>query len=98
MSQCLTCDQLKDRAYLRLIHKKLNNVLSARSCKDCGESNPLVLEFSSGEVVWKLIAEQMPWVKINEVIAKSETVCANCNRLRVAEAVGPFGIPNPDSK
>lgn len=98
MGQCLSCDELKDRAYLRLIHNKLNLVLSSRSCVDCGNNDPLVLEFTSGDAVWKAIAEQTAWVKINQIISKSETVCANCNRLRTAEAVGPFGIPNPDRR
>ena len=96
MSKCLTCDELKDRAYLRLIHKKLNNVLSGRSCVDCGETNTQVLEFDSGDAVWKAIAQQTPWVKINQIISQSASVCANCNRLRTAKAVGPFGIPDPD--
>lgn len=96
MAQCLTCDQLKDKAYLRLIHKKMDLVMSTRVCADCGESDSQLLEFTSGDVVWKMIAEQMPWVKINEAISKSETVCANCNRLRIANSVGPFGIPNPE--
>lgn len=98
MSHCLTCDELKDRAYLRLIHKKLNSVLSGRSCADCGETNVLVLEFDSGDAVWKAIAAQTPWVKINQIISQSTSVCANCNRLRTAEAVGPFGIPDPDRR
>jgi hypothetical protein len=95
MSQCLTCDQLKNRAYINQIHKKLTLIFSSFPCVDCGETDLDLLEFDSGAAVWTAIASEEPWVQVNKIIAKSQVVCANCNRRRLSEKVGRWGIPNP---
>jgi DNA-directed RNA polymerase subunit RPC12/RpoP len=94
VSQCLTCDELKNRAYLNQIHKKLNLIFSSYPCVDCGETEIEVLEFDS-DAVWNAIANEEPWVQVNKIIAKSQVVCANCNRRRLSEKIGRWGIPNP---
>lgn len=93
--QCLTCDQLKNRAYLSQIHRKLELVFSTFPCADCGEQDIELLEFDSGPLVWDAIAREEPWVQINKAVSKSTVVCANCNRKRLSEKVGRWGIPNP---
>lgn len=93
MSQCLTCDELKHRAYAVQITKKLTLIFSTFPCVDCGETDLDVLEFDTGQLVWEAIGDQQPWVKVNGLIAKSQVVCANCNRKRDAERIGRWGIP-----
>lgn len=95
MSQCLTCDELKNRAYVNQIHKKLTLIFSSFPCADCGETDIDVLEFDSGDAVWNAIANEEPWVQVNKIVAKSQVVCASCNRRRLAEKVGRWGIPGP---
>lgn len=91
--ECLTCAELKDRAYVAQISSKLLNHFSANPCVDCGETKPEVLMFSDVHIIWQMIAEQTPWVKINGAIHQQEVVCANCYQIRVSQQIGPWGVP-----
>jgi len=91
--ECLSCKDLKDRANASLISSKLLNHFSSNPCVDCGENQPEVLMFSEVHTIWTMIAEQMPWVKINAAIQKQQVVCANCYQKRIADNVGPWGVP-----
>jgi hypothetical protein len=56
-------------------------------CQDCGEDDPLVLEFDhlgnkSFDIGQALV--QRMWKRILAEIAKCEVVCANCHRRRTA--------------
>jgi hypothetical protein len=60
-------------------------------CRDCGESDPVVLEFDhlgdkSFNVTQKL--EDRNWQVILAEIEKCEVVCANCHRRRTAHRRG----------
>ena len=60
-------------------------------CCDCGEADPVVLEFDhvSGTKVANVSALLLKeWRVILEEIAKCEVVCANCHRRRTAERLG----------
>lgn len=61
-------------------------------CTDCGESDPLVLEFDHlGDDKLFNIAQGVRdrgWGKFVEEIAKCEVVCANCHRRRTARRAG----------
>lgn len=66
--------------------------LVANPCLDCGESDPVVLEFDHvrGEKianVSELILKQNVVLLFNE-IAKCEVVCANCHRRRTGKRAG----------
>jgi hypothetical protein len=91
--KCLNCDELKDKAYVSLISKKLTNHFSANPCVDCGETRLDVLIFSDWNKIISMIAEQEPWPKINGAIHEQEVVCANCHQLRISNKVGPWGVP-----
>jgi hypothetical protein len=60
-------------------------------CLDCGERDPVVLEFDHlGDKAFS-IGQALPyrnWQSILEEIAKCDVVCANCHRRRTAERRG----------
>jgi len=60
---------------------------AAHPCVDCGETDPLVLEFDHlGDKVFTIAAglRDRPWQAILDEIEKCEVVCANCHRRRTA--------------
>lgn len=80
----------------------LEYLLSHR-CVDCGESDPVVLDFDhlrdkianvSAMLKWR-------WSAVLAEIEKCEVVCANCHRRRTAKRIGSFrfrngsGAPSP---
>jgi hypothetical protein len=62
------------------------------ACIDCGESNPLLLDFHHlGEKtvdISTMVRNGMPWSKIESELAKCEPLCANCHRRRTAKEQG----------
>ena len=69
--------------------KKIFNYLKNNSCVDCGNSNPIVLEFDHKDNIKKkfIISSAMgnSWDKIKEEINKCDVRCANCHRIRTAK-------------
>jgi hypothetical protein len=69
----------------------IQNYLLNNPCVDCGESNPVVLEFDhKGEVpkfraVSSLIRGRFSLKKIKEEIIKCDVRCANCHRKKTAK-------------
>ena len=60
-------------------------------CSDCGESDPVVLEFDhQGEKLFTIGQDlcDRNWTSILNEIAKCEVVCANCHRRRTARRRG----------
>ena len=68
--------------------------LRAHPCVDCGESNPLVLEFDhlrdKIDNVSSLVRRLSNWAAIEAEIEKCEVVCANCHRIRTAKRGGSY--------
>lgn len=62
--------------------------LLTHPCVDCGESNPLVLEFDHrGDKragINELLRTETPWSEISLEIEKCDVRCANCHRRRTA--------------
>ena len=71
--------------------KYLIDYFKTNPCVDCGEADPVVLEFDHvGEKrfeVTALLAERR-WQSILDEIEKCEVVCANCHRRRTAQRRG----------
>jgi hypothetical protein len=74
--------------------EKLWRFLLDHPCIDCGESDPVVLEFDhrdkSGkvrEIQW-LVHTTTRWDKVLLEIEKCDVRCANCHRRRTAEQFG----------
>jgi hypothetical protein len=64
-------------------------------CTDCGEADPVVLEFDhlrnkAFTIGTDLLQRQ--WQTIVEEIAKCEVVCANCHRRRTARRRGAVRV------
>jgi len=68
---------------------------TAHPCADCGESDPVVLEFDhldAGAKSFDIGAglTYRAWSSILAEIDKCEVVCANCHRRRTAQRRGSF--------
>lgn len=69
---------------------KMLDFLSKCKCADCGETNPIILEFDHINPQNKAhtIAKMLPthlWESILVEIEKCEVVCANCHKIRTAK-------------
>jgi len=90
--------QIKDRRYLlKLANKQfIKEYLSTHPCVDCGESDPLVLDFDhvQGEKRFNLARgkdyKELKDLKIE--IDKCEVRCGNCHRIKTAKERGYYKI------
>jgi len=66
--------------------KKLAEIKKASGCVDCGESNPIVLDFDhirdKKYNISRMIHDGFSWKAIVKEMQKCEVVCANCHRIR----------------
>jgi hypothetical protein len=86
-------DQARDRKQALALErtKYLIEFFESHPCADCGELDPVVLEFDhradkSFDVGQALSYRR--WQSILEEIAKCDVVCANCHRRRTARRRG----------
>lgn len=77
--------------------------LAEHPCVDCGEADPVVLEFDhvrgkKEAMVSRLVMNGASWRRIEEEIAKCEVRCANCHRRRSAVNGGYYRafVAQPD--
>jgi hypothetical protein len=66
-------------------------------CVDCGETDPVVLEFDHLDVTAKSFdignaLERHTWEKFAAEMRKCEVVCANCHRRRTARRRGALRV------
>lgn len=91
-------EEYKRKAYLRrkkranAKYKDVNAYKEKHGCQDCGETDPVVLEFDHirGDKVSdvsRLIQTNASIKAIWEEIAKCEVVCANCHKRRTARRI-----------
>jgi hypothetical protein len=70
--------------------------LIEHSCVDCGEADPIVLEFDHrGDKladVATLVHDRQPWEAIAMEIAKCDVRCGNCHRRRTVAAVRGYRL------
>jgi len=66
--------------------QRLVKIKETSGCADCGESNPIVLDFDHLKDkkynVSRMIHDGFSWKAIKKEIEKCEVVCANCHRIR----------------
>jgi hypothetical protein len=78
----------KRRLRIRL---KVIEYLKCNPCVDCGESDPIVLQFDHVEAETKILSisemlsRDMAWKAIWEEIEKCVVRCANCHQRRTAK-------------
>jgi hypothetical protein len=78
------------KRYLRRNREMMNELLKSAECIDCGETDPVVLEFDhvrgkKKNNISDLVRNAFGWKRISDEISKCEIRCANCHRRRTAE-------------
>ena len=82
-----------EKKYRSLSRFRLARYLSGKACIDCGEADPVVLEFdhvrgSKHHEIGLMVSRSFSWNKIALEIAKCEIRCANCHRRKTALQFG----------
>ena len=86
-------DQARERKEVRRLKRTryLIEFFSTHPCVDCGERDPVVLEFDHLRDKLFEITQALPdrsWKSILDEMDKCEVVCANCHRRRTATRRG----------
>jgi hypothetical protein len=70
--------------------QKIIEYLQSHPCADCGEMDPVVLEFDHLDNKSFDISDghMKPWKVFQDEINKCEVVCANCHKRRTAKRAG----------
>lgn len=83
------------------IRTKLTEFLSTKKCLDCGENDPVVLEFDHKDVTTKfkkiatMLSGHYSWESVSKEISKCEIRCANCHRRKTYKQFKSFGRTMP---
>jgi hypothetical protein len=92
-------DQARIRKYVLRRERTayLIKFFASHPCTDCGEDDPVVLDFDHVNPETKSfdVSQALPfrsWQSILEEIAKCEVVCANCHRRRTARRRGALRL------
>lgn len=84
--QAAECNRRKRESHRKMTHE----YLLAHPCVDCGEGDPVVLEFDHRNPAEKsfnigeALGKTWQWEKIAAEIQKCDIRCANCHRRRTA--------------
>jgi hypothetical protein len=88
-----TADWERKRSSRRDLSREIDEYLRAHTCVDCGETDPLVLEFDHRDGVEKL--ETIAFLRArggrDELLAevdKCDVRCSNCHQRRTAAQFG----------
>jgi hypothetical protein len=90
--------QKRHRIKVRL---KVLEFLSSRKCVDCGENDPIVLEFDHKNPSKKfkpisiMLSGHYSWESLLKEIKKCEIRCANCHRRKTYRQFKFFGKSRP---
>lgn len=83
-----------NKRYRRRLLEKVYQILRASSCIDCGEKDPIVLEFDHRDPAMKVfsisraISHGFGWSRALAEMEKCDIRCANCHRRRTAIQFG----------
>ena len=79
------------------IRTKLHGFLSKKSCVDCNESDPVVLEFDHRnpkdkfKIIGRMLSGHYSWESVLSEIRKCDIRCANCHRRKTYFEQGSWG-------
>jgi hypothetical protein len=90
-------DQARERKEILLLERTrfLLEYFTRHPCTDCGESDPVVLEFDHIADKTFTIGQVLPyrnWESILAEIEKCEVVCRNCHRRRESRRSGALRV------
>lgn len=75
----------------------LNEYLSTHPCVDCGESDPVVLEFDhiteKDRTIADMVQSGVSWERILGEIEKCQVRCGNCHKKKTAQEMGWYKFP-----
>lgn len=98
-NECISCNTEKTTSKRNKNRTKIYNYLLVNPCADCGEKDPIVLEFDHLDPKNKNynISNMMSysWEKIEKEIEKCQVVCANCHRRRTASTYNWYAYISP---
>jgi len=83
------------------IRRAVYEYLRTRCCVDCGEKDPIVLEFDhdgkSGKfkTINKMLSGHYSWKSVLNEINKCDVRCANCHRRKTYRELETFKIKMP---
>lgn len=86
-------ERLRVRAHRELNRALILEYLRAHPCVDCGETDPVVLDFDHRDPAAKRLevsrlANSKTWPQVLREIEKCDVRCASCHRRRTAEQFG----------
>src|ERR1035438_6866152 len=73
---------------------KAHKYLSEQGCKDCGEKDPIVLDFDHHKDKKYNLSDKFsctPWDTLLKEIEKCDVRCSNCHRRKTAKDFGWYG-------
>ncbi len=79
------------------VRAELLQYLATKECIDCGEKDPVVLEFdhvdraAKTKGVARLLSGHHSWKRLLQEIEKCEIRCANCHRRKTYVQFGAWG-------
>ncbi len=83
------------------VREKLFAFLSSKSCLDCGEKDPIVLDFDHNNPknkfkdVGKMLSGHYSWESVEREINKCDIRCANCHRRKTYKEQKSWGRSKP---
>jgi hypothetical protein len=88
-------NEINNKYQREIIQAKIFAYLKTQQCVDCGESDPLVLEFdhvrgTKEREIAKMVSNKVSWPKIEAEISKCEIRCANCHRRITAKRCNSY--------
>jgi hypothetical protein len=92
-------ERLRTRRRVRRVRRQTRELvlrhLEAHPCVDCGEADPVVLQFHhvrgpKRDNVGSLVCDSYNWHVVEREIAKCVVLCANCHARRTAIIRGNF--------
>lgn len=87
---CIAKVRVRSKEERAMNRVKLKDFLCKSKCVDCGNDNPIVLEFDHRDpknkeyAIAQIVGSGYCWETIAKEIDKCDVVCANCHRIRTS--------------